>query len=106
MFTLVVTDSVYLTDKCLFGVYIQRTPSLSPSVYFATLQEETQLSFDSYPAGEDEGDDLLKPDPNFSYPLQRRRPKNTPVIINKKTDNKGTSNVGSCCSCLMKTRLK
>ena len=57
--------------------------------------EETQTGFDGFPAGQQEdADDLLKPDPNFSYPSERRKPKNNPVTVTSKSTSK-------CKNCFM-----
>lgn len=55
------------------------------------FQEDTQVDFDGLPASQlNDEDDLLKPDPKFSYPVsQKRRPKNQPVTFTKKVESKG-----------------
>ena len=55
------------------------------------VQEDTDIGFDGFPVTQqDDDDDLLKPDPNFSYPVHKRKPKNTPVMHSRKpVENKG-----------------
>ncbi|XP_060606069.1 probable ubiquitin carboxyl-terminal hydrolase MINDY-4 [Ruditapes philippinarum] len=57
----------------------------SRTQYPTMAKEDTDIGFDGFPVTQqDDDDDLLKPDPNFSYPVHKRKPKNTPVMHSKK----------------------
>ncbi|KAL4222611.1 hypothetical protein ACF0H5_018652 [Mactra antiquata] len=65
-----------------------RSAYSSKTQYPTVQQEET---FDGFPASQqNDDDDLLKPDPNYSYPIaaQKRRQKNQPVTFTKKVESK------------------
>lgn len=61
----------------------------SRTQYPTISKEDTDLGFDGFPAcQQNDDDDLLKPDPNFTYPLQRKKPKSSPMVQSKKPESK------------------
>lgn len=65
--------------------------SYSSRTQYPTIsKEDTDLAFDGFPAGQqNDADDLLKPDPNFSYPVQKRKTRHNPAAVARKTEIKG-----------------
>ncbi|XP_052245400.1 probable ubiquitin carboxyl-terminal hydrolase MINDY-4 isoform X2 [Dreissena polymorpha] len=56
--------------------------------------EDTDSRFDGFPmVQQTDEDDLLKPDPNFSYPSQRLKPKPAAPSFAKKPENKGNNDL-------------
>lgn len=59
-------------------------------VVIIIVQEDTDIAFDGFPASQkNDDDDLLKPDPNFTYPVQKKKPRSTKTVPAKKLDSKG-----------------
>ncbi|XP_052812235.1 probable ubiquitin carboxyl-terminal hydrolase MINDY-4 [Mya arenaria] len=52
-------------------------------------REDTDLRFDGFPVSQqNDDDDLLTPDPKFTYPLQRPKPRSNPAAMAKKPESK------------------
>ncbi|XP_053394221.1 probable ubiquitin carboxyl-terminal hydrolase MINDY-4 isoform X2 [Mercenaria mercenaria] len=83
---IVKSQSASVSRSSLHSGYSSRTQ------YPTISKEDTDIGFDGFPASQqNDEDDLLKPDPNFSYPVQKRKPKNTPVMLSKKAPQKSSN---------------